>query len=279
MKWLLHIRLALYLGSGAIGFTALGLSVLGYWWSPASPLIRDEPALLMSVGDVEGASQAYLEQASGWGSDSEREEALWRAARIEAVELRSRKRAIEILEDFQDAWPDSEHRADAFALLAELYEPAQQIRSESESQAAHDARVRRAARTWKRAVAADPEHAQAGDWLVRSAVLWTEVGQLQRADATWRMASAYDDRRIEALMAIAGTQLADAPARAYRGFSHVLSEASSQGDATLARLGMATALERMERYMDAEEAIDLALSEDLDDPALAQRKRRLETIR
>ena len=279
MKWLLHIRLALYLGSGAIGFTALGLAVLGYWWSPASPLIRDEPALLMSVGDVEGASHAYLEQASGWGSDSEREEALWRAARIEAVELRSRTRAIEILEEFQDAWPDSAHRADAFALLAELYEPVQQVRSETESQTAYETRVRRAARTWKRAVAADPEHPQAGDWLVRSAVLWTEVGQLQRADATWRMASAYDDRRIEALMAIAGTQLADAPARAYRGFSHVLSEASSQGDATLARLGMATALERMERYMDAEEAIDLALSEDLDDPALAQRKRRLETIR
>ena len=279
MKWFYYIRMALYLGSGAIGFVALGLAVLGYWWSPLSPLTRDEPALLMSGGDVEGASRAYLQQANGWGSDAEREESLWRAAQIEAVELHNRKRAIQILEDFQEAWPDSDHRADAYALLAELYEPRQQDDLSKEKPDAIENRMRRAARTWKRAVAADPDHPHAGDWLVRSAVLWTQLEQHDRADATWRVASGYEDRRVEALMAIAGTQLAEAPERAYRGFRLVLSESPKPGDATLARLGMATALERMERYMDAEEAVDLALSEDLDDPALVQRKRRLETIR
>jgi hypothetical protein len=42
---------------------------------------------------------------------------------------------------------------------------------------------------------------------------------------------------------------------------------------------MATSLERMERYLEAEETIDLALAEDLGNPTLTQRKRRLEAIR
>ena len=276
MNWNHHLRTAVFLGTGAAGFVFAGAAVLVFWWSPASPLLRDEPAILVSAGDIEGASQAYREQATGWGSDSEREQALWRASQLEAIELESRKSAIELLKSFQDAWPQSEHRADAFGLLAELYEP---DRSAKVKEEVVHASLRRAAQTWELAAQTDPKHARAGDWLVRSAGIWEELDQSARADATWRKASHYPKHRVAALMAIGNSQLSDAPELAYDAFRKALKHNPELADASLARLGMATALERMERYMDAEEAIDLALSEDLDDPALTQRKRRLEAIR
>ena len=55
------IRTGAYLSSGAATFVLIGSLVLAYWWSPASPMTRDEPALRLSNGDIEGASLAYLE--------------------------------------------------------------------------------------------------------------------------------------------------------------------------------------------------------------------------
>jgi hypothetical protein len=75
-----HLKTAFYLGSGAAGFFLAGVTVLAFWWSPASPLSRDEPAIRVSEGDIKGAADAYLIQSTGWGTDQEREEAMWRAA-------------------------------------------------------------------------------------------------------------------------------------------------------------------------------------------------------
>ena len=275
------IRTGAYLSSGAVTFVLIGGGILAYWWSPASPMSRDEPALRLSNGDIEGASQAYLEQARGWGADQEREEALWRAARIEAVELGDPDRAIALLESFQEAWPESIWRAEAYALLAGLQEP---HRTEERSLNLHDRvlydeKLYEAAQTWELAANVNPTHVDAGAWLTRAAGIWMELGEDTRADSTWRRIGQYEDRAVEALMAIAGSRLAESPEEAYRNFRQLLSRDLDLADASLARLGLATALERMERYLEAEEAIDLALSEDLDDPALSQRKSRLETIR
>jgi tetratricopeptide (TPR) repeat protein len=217
-----------------------------------------------------------MSQSIGWGPDVEREEALWRAAQLEAIELNSRKSAIELLKAFQKSWPESEHRADAFALLAELYEPDRSARMKEKNLRKA---LRKAAQTWELAAETDSDHERAGNWLVRAAGIWQELDRPARADSTWRKASAYPEHRLAALMAIANSQLAESPELAYDAFRRALKQNPDLADASLARLGMATALERMERYMDAEETIDLALSEDLGDPALTQRKRRLEAIR
>jgi len=276
MKWFGYLRTTLFLSAGAGVFALLGLLVVAFWWSPISPMSRDEPVILLSDGDVKGASRAYMQQATGWGSDKEREESLWRAAQLQAIELHSRKSALELLKAFQDSWPESEHRADAFALMAELYEPK---RNGKLSEKNKRARLRKAAHTLEIANQTNPEHERAGDWLVRAASIWMELDRPLRADAIWRKASNYKEHRVAALMAIANMQLADTPELAYDSFRRALKHNPDSNDATLVRLGMATALERMERYLEAEDTIDLALSEDLGDLTLSQRKRRLETIR
>jgi tetratricopeptide (TPR) repeat protein len=260
-----HLKTALFLGSGAAGFVLAGVAVLLFWWSPASPLSRDEPAIKVSEGDIRGAADAYLVQSTGWGSDSEREEAMWRAALLEAVELGASRKAIQLLEEFQRTWPASDHRADGVALLAELYVENPKLQ-------------RKAAQTWEYAARIAPDHPHAGDWLVRGAETWTGLGKIARAEATWRLVSRYPEHEVAAWMAIAGARLPDSPERAYEAFRQVLKRNPYPGDAALARLGMATSLERMERYLEAEETIDLALAEDLDNPTLTQRKRRLEAI-
>jgi len=217
-----------------------------------------------------------MEQAVGWGSDAEREEALWRAAMLETVELGHRRKAIELLLDFQKTWPNSKHRADGFAHLAELYAPDQ---NEKLSRFQRKERSKKAAKTFELAANTAPEHPQAGAWLVRAAGIWTALEEETRADATWRKVSQYEEYRVAAMLSMANTILPESPEQAYRAFSEILAENPTGGDATLARLGLATALERMERYSEAEQTVDLALSEAGTDPALTQRKRRLEAIR
>jgi tetratricopeptide (TPR) repeat protein len=171
-----------------------------------------------------------------------------------------------LLEDFQRTWPESDHQADGFTLLAELYveNPKQQ---------------RKAAQTWEHAARIAPDHPNAGDWLVRAAETWSGLKETARAEATWRLVSRYPEHEVAAWMTIASARLPDSPEQAYEAFRQALKRSIDSGDAALARLGMATSLERMERYLEAEETIDLALAEDLGNPTLTQRKRRLEAIR
>lgn len=276
MKIVDRIRTAVFLGSGAAVFLLIGATALVFWWSPMSPLSRDEPALLVSAGDMDGASQAYLQQSVGWGSDSEREEAMWRAAMLEAVELNHRRKAIRLLTEFQESWPESVHQIEAYLLLAKLYEPGPE---ENLSRADRRERLRKTAQSLELALLNDAENQQAGEWLVRIAGIWTELGDSTRVDATWRRVMAYESHRVEAMLVLANGLLPHSPEKAYRAFRDVLQVNGVEGsDGTLARLGMATALERMEEYDAAEQNVNLALSENNDDQALQQRKRRLEAI-
>ena len=276
MKIVDRIRTAIFLSSGAAVFALIGATALVFWWSPISPLSRDEPALLVSSGDMDGASQAYLQQAVGWGSDAEREQAMWRAALLEAVELNHRRKAIRLLTEFQETWPNSIHHTEAYLLLAKLYEPG----SEEDLTRVHrHERLRKTAQSLELALLSDAQHEQAGEWLVRIAGIWTELGDSTRADATWRRVTSYESHRVEAMLVLANGLLPESPEKAYRAFREVLQvNGSAGGDGTLARLGMATALERMEEYEAAEKNVNLALSENIEDQALQQRKRRLEAI-
>ena len=169
MKIVDRIRTVVFLGSGAAVFALIGATALVFWWSPMSPLSRDEPALLVSAGDMDGASQAYLQQSVGWGTDAEREEAMWRAAMLEAVELNHRRKAIRLLTEFQEDWPDSAHQTEAYLLLAKLYEPGPE---EDLTRAHRHERLRKTAQSLELAILSDTNHDQAGEWLVRIAGIW-----------------------------------------------------------------------------------------------------------
>jgi tetratricopeptide (TPR) repeat protein len=255
-----------YMSVAAVGVMALAGATAAYWFSPWSPAALDRPATTMATGDLDGAMAEYQQLADGWGPDSIREEAAWRAAQLQAVELDNPTRSAVMLRQFIAAWPDSAHEADAWARLASVYDVGHSDHT-------------RAARAWEQAAWANPTDPEAGRWLLEAGRGYAVVGDNEGAERALGLATEHTDRAAPAWLALARLHLATEPAAAYEAYDMALRAADGGPAANLARLGLATALERLEGGDAALAQLDEAMPGGVGDAALVRRRQRLRANR
>ena len=118
---------------------------------------------------------------------------------------------------------------------------------------------------------ADP--VRAGGWWLRAGRAWTEAGDLDQARVAFRAATGTAETGAEGWLALGNMALLEDPAAAYDAYDHALMAAAEGELANLSRLGMATAMERLDG---AEAALAEVEAEVMDDPALERRRARLE---
>ncbi len=247
--------------AGLVVVAVLGLGAA--WWQSAwSPVALDRPAARVAQGDVPGAIDAYRALATGWGPAPVREEAAWRAAQLHAGTGEDAAGSADDLRAFLVAWPESEHVAAASARLAGLY-------------AVSLDRPLDAAEAWERAAWAAPEHEEAGRWLLEAGRAYVLAGQSERAERALSLATEHDERAPAAWLALARLRLPTDPSAAYDAYDMALRAAEHGPAANLARLGRATALERLEGGEAALAQLDEELTAAEADMALVRRQRRL----
>ncbi len=128
---------------------------------------------------------------------------------------------------------------------------------------------------------AAPAHPDAGRWLLEAgkalARVEVEGDARTRADRLLARAAEHPDQAGQALLALARVKLADDPAAAYDAYDQaVRALGSASAGGALARLGMATALERLEGREAALAELDEALAGgDVLDASLIRRRQRL----
>lgn len=240
---------------------ALGAGVaLFAWWSPLSPAALDRPDSLAAQGDVQGAIAAYTALSDSFFTKrSTREEAAYRAARLAALETADAMDAAARLEGFLADWPGSRYRAEALLTLAAL----------ASGPLADPAR---AARAWEQAAWADADAPEAGSWLVHAGRAWAEAGDTAAAVRALQMATAHPAHAAAAWLALGRVQLGVDAALAHESYQAALAAAATPDEAALARLGLATAVERLEGPNAALAILD---DDSTEDPALARRRARL----
>ncbi len=256
---LLHKHeLRFVLGRAAL-VAALGLVALGTAMSPWSPLALDRAASLAAGGDDTAAIDAYLDLASTAGSQQARDDAAWKAAWLASVDAGDPQQAVELLRSYADAHPATARAATAQDRLGTLYQLYLQDPI-------------RAAEAWQAAAQAAPDAPDVGRWQLDAGLAYLDAGLRDRAAAALDEATGHDSTFVAAQLALGRLSLADDPASAYDHYTLALGRAGTDGDRSLARLGVATALEGLDRVGQA-----LAELEDSDDdPALQRRRARLQ---
>ena len=234
--------------------------LIGMWFSPWSPAALDRPAVHLARGDAATALDAYVDLAQGWGPETTRDEALWRAAHIAAVDLGDADRAARLFRAYLRSFPDGAHRADALAQRAELH-------------AAADKPLKAAA-SWSRAADTDPAHADAGAWLFEAGVAYLGANRRMLAASMLRRAAEHDDHAVRASLTLGRLYLGTDPAQAYSWYEQALQAGPGADEARLARLGQATALETMDQQEQALAELELGIDDE--DTALRLRRERLE---
>jgi len=256
-----------YLASAAAVVPLLVAAAVAFWHSPLSPAALDRPAALVAEGDVAGAAAAYDALAHSRASVETRREAAWRAAQLAALAALDGgdpQQAVTRLQAFLDTGDDAAHSADAWALMAGLY--ATELSSPSQAAAA-----------WERAASLDSRHPDAGRWLLEAGKTWARTSQADASERALALATAYPSQSGSAWLALARLRLSTDPAAAYDAYDSAFRAVQDDSaGAALARLGMATALERLEGREAALAQLDEALAEgDLLDRSLMRRRQRL----
>ena len=132
-----------------------------------------------------------------------------------------------------------------------------------------------AAAAWQAAAEAAPEHPRAGRWWLAAADHYSARGQILTAQEAYEAATAYPSEAAVAWVAIGRLTLAHDPAAAYTAFSNAASAAQRPSTLRLARLGTATALERLEGPEAALAEVDEIIASEGTDPSLERRRDRL----
>lgn len=240
------------------------------FFGPWSPQALDRPAALVSAGDPAAARDAWLALAdNGLAGASNRAAALWRAAQVTAIELDDPAAADALAVRLIAEHPESPDRGEALALRGLL---AQRLGQTAEA----------AAHLTAAADALGPGP-RAGALLLSAAQLDPAQSGLSAADreALLRRAAAEPSTAARAYLELGNIALEAAPAASYEAYAGALKAAGSADAeaARTARLGMATALERLEGREAALAAVDEGLSEDAEDAAMKRRKKRLDKRR
>jgi len=245
---------------GALGVGAVGLLVAAFWLSPWSPGALEHAAQLAAMGDTDQAIDVYLDVANGPAFAGTQRDARWSAAWLASVDDGDPQRALLLLRDYATRYPADPHAAQAWERLATLYR-------------LHMHDPVRAAQAWDHAAAVSLSSPDAHRWKLEAGLAWIDAEQPERALVSLRAAAINPAQAPAAWLAMGRLQLSQDPAAAYDAYSKALTTSACEADASLARLGVATALESLDK-------VDQALAEldagDRQDPALQRRRARLQ---
>jgi len=251
-----------YLGLGAMKTLAVSGLLVAWWCGPLSPVVLDRPAMQVAKGDFEEAIVDYKQVAHGWGTDSVREEASWRAAQTSAIATTDTHRTLGLLREFLSEWPNSNWASEANALLADQYQVALSD-------------MGRAADSFRTAAQMDPDHMQAGDWWLRAGEAYWAMGKRAEAASAFESATPFPDVAGRAWLALGRIHLKDDPSLAYEDFGMALDHANTDSGRSLARLGAVTALERLQKWHAALAELDAAIEDGDQDIAIVRRRHRM----
>lgn len=252
---------------GGVTVAVMAAAVVA-WMGPWSPVALDAPARLVAAGEPAAAVEAWLSLSeSAWAGEENRRAALWRAAQVSAVELDAPERADALARQVLDLNPEDSLRSDVLTLRAAL---APRLGDAAGAPALLLA-----------AASAAPEAERRGALLLEAAVLEEARGALDAGAlvALYAEAAQVPAVAVEAQLHIGRLQLDGQPAAAYEAYARALQVGAEGEAARTARLGMATALERLEGRDAALAVVDEGLAEEPEDGSLRRRQRRLRDAR
>ena len=255
-----------YLLRGVGTALVLVLACVSFWSSPMSPAALDRTAAQAAAGDVDGAVSAYIDQANGLNSVERRGEALWRASVLTHVALSSPQHAVDLLEELIERFPEHPRVVDAHARIALI-------------QRHHDGDAVRAGMRWVAAASIDPRHVDAGRWMLDAGLAFADAGDFDSALRAFRIAEARSEQTVAAKLAQGRIHLLRDPAQAYSDYDAAFRSGADQEAQRLAQLGMATALEYLDRRDAALAELDEVIEEGDADAALERRRDRLRARR
>ena len=255
-----------YLLRGVASACAIVGMWLAFWLSPLSPAALDRTAVQAAAGDAEGAVESYLLQADSLGRDMSKGEALWRAAVISHVSMDRPEQAVHLLEQLIERYPTHPRVVEAHARMGMIHRH-------------HHGDPVRAGIRWVAAASVDPGHPDAGRWMLDAGLAFADAGDVENAMAALDVAASRPDQSIAAWLAQGRLQLRSDPAQAYANYDAAF-RAGADGEAKrLAHLGMATALEYLDRREAALAELDEVVEDGEADAALKRRRNRLRARR
>jgi tetratricopeptide (TPR) repeat protein len=255
-----------YLLRGVGSAVGLVCAWMLFWTSSISPVALDQTAARAAAGDAEGAVEAYLAQANSIGRDSTKGEALWRAAVITHVSLNRPDEAADHLETLIEHHPDHPRIVDAHARMGLIHRH-------------HHGDPIRAGMRWVAAASNDPGHEDAGRWMLDAGLAFADAGDVENALAALEVAASRPNQAVAAWLAQGRLQLQRDPAQAYTDYDLAF-RAGAEGEARrLAHLGMATALEYLDRREAALAELEEVVEDGEADAALTRRRNRLRARR
>ena len=257
-------RRYLLTGIGTTIFTVV--AVVGLWLSPLSPAHLDRTASQAASGDVPGAYDAYLDLANGWGPTERRGEALWRAAVMAHVSLNDVDASVHHLETLIEIFPEHARVSDAHARIGMVHRD-------------HHGDPIRAGMRWVAAASVSPGHPNAGRWMLDAGLAFADAGAMDNAHTALAAAAMRPDQAVAARLAEGRLHLSTDPAQAYADYDAAFRAGAKEGARRLARLGMATALEYLDRREQALAELDDAADVGEEDSALRRRRDRLRARR
>ena len=255
-----------YLLRGVGSAMALLGAWLVFWLSPISPAALDRTASRAAAGDASGAVEAYLAQANSFGRSSSKGEALWRAAVIAHVTLNRPQQTVSLLERLIETYPNHPRVVEAHARMGMIHRH-------------HHGDPIRAGMRWVAAASVDPGHEDAGRWMLDAGLAFADAGDVENALAALEVAASRPQQAVAAWLAQGRLQLRSDPAQAYSNYDAAF-RAGAQGEAgRLAHLGMATALEYLDRREAALAELEEVVEDGEADAALKRRRNRLRARR
>ena len=255
-----------YILRGVGAAMALVCAWLFFWMSPMSPGALDRTASRAAAGDASGAVEAYLSQADAYGRSASKGEALWRAAVITHVTLNQPESAVELLETLIVRYPNHQRVVEAHARMGMIHRH-------------HHGDPIRAGMRWVAAASVDPGHEDAGRWMLDAGLAFADAGDVENALAALEVAASRPQQAVASWLAQGRLQLRSDPAQAYSNYDAAF-RSGAEGEARrLAHLGMATALEYLDRREAALAELDEVVEDGEADAALKRRRNRLRARR
>jgi len=256
----------LYVLRGVTVALSIVICAVVFWRSPMSPASIDRTAAQAARGDVDGAIASYLDQAESWASSARRGESLWRAAVLTHVAQDRPVESEAMLERLIEQFPEHARVVDAHARIALIHRH-------------HNGDPVRAGVRWVAAASIEPAHPDAGQWMLNAGIALADAGDSDNALRALNVARKRPEQAVAANLALGRLHLKRDPAQAYSDYDAAFRAGASGEARRLAHLGMATALEYLDRRDAALAELDEAAEEGEVDAALERRRTRLRARR
>jgi len=245
------------LGGLAAAVAAFGLLVC-WLFGPWSPDAAERPALIVALGFPNLGLASYEGLATGLAPESTQGEVLWRAANLAATDLDDRQHAIELLRRLVAEHPAHPRVPEALDMLGTLYERAMDD-------------PLRAGESWAAAAQAAPDAPEAGPRWLRAGEAYTRARQPEHAEAALKAATGFTGVAVDAWLALGDLRIKPDPAGALVAYQAALSAGAKGRRASLAHLGVATALERQDKKDEALQELQGTVAVGDGDDAIRQR--------